>query len=1021
MPMRLLQPVSWLLVLVTAAVGAQPVPLGQTEPNYICAQRAGVGSYPLPCRSPREDWAASPLLDKFVITAWWPPTMNVMHQYAAAGFNLVMTGALPPGCQVNGSIPTPATTNDEFECIARHLPALNELGLYVTFDLGNTLNRTGLPTLAQVLGGPAAYGGVTESVPGGYLTAPEIAWAVRELQRRNLSDMIHQVFLHDDDAAPSQAVTDSVAWLRENVPRITPITNTFPDSGGPEGLYAGRQYIFSPEEYSITDIQGPKGTDFAYLKTQAELVTFANNQYLTERYLLDTWPLHAMMDDQVEPGENGTEYISDSLVRVQVYSALAFGVRALNYYCWGSGIWAINRDKSEEFGGQFAAPGTPGPNYETVKAANADAQVWGTLLLKAKQVGNIRTVAQDSSKFNTSAKAAAALAGTHSTMPANGLPITDMPADMLAGAFLGANRTTGVELAGGGYTYLLVVDTRSSLYRSPHPGASLRSVQITLGQDCADGAKIIPGGAGGWSEVQEYAPTIDGEQVSLSLSAGAGALIKLSDSAECVASLKRIRQWWYHPRNINLAHNYPETSLKSGTYDAWGAAARHWEPGGLPGSGHGEFVIGGDASFVGPEDAQSWAHAGFLAASVDTTAAGFVQQLEWAQAFGVFVLAGPPTQAVASGNSIQQLSTAVSCATNFAGFVLTNDENASREDLEVAAAKLRSAAYWQWAISPAASVTDAVLLAHAGVPLPLLRLPAAPAVPSSADAQQVANSWAQGAIDSLAQLALAANNASVPLTPAVSLEACTSSDSMRRFGAFTSLIYGGVQQFWWQGVSQCAKVGSARFESIAAINRQLMQYAGPLFSRHIYMESAGPQAAGVKTAWLEGRRFVVTNVWTTSSLRLPVAQSNGTEVAAVGPGSLPSDIIQNMSSDLIVIRLANTTAVGANLLPALGGNGWLLLISTRISSSEGGSPPRSVQITLRSDVQSSQPLVADSFQGMPTGCNLRLLGSTATLELAGGGGQLLGYQLPSAAPPSGATIAGQRRARARVIDSILWA
>ena len=215
-----------------------------------------------------------------------------------------------------------------------------------------------------------------------------------------------------------------------------------------------------------------------------------------------------------------------------------------------------------------------------MKATNADAQVWGTLLLKAKHVGDVRTVPLDSSKFNASAKAAAASQG-HSTAPADDLPITDMPVDMLPGAFLGANRTTGIELANVGYTHLLVVDARSSLHRSPHPGASLRSVKITLGQDCADSAKIVPGGAGGWSEVQEHAPTINGRQVSLSLTAGAGALIKLSDSAECVASLKLVRQWWYHPRNINLVHERPAESLKSATCDAWGSAARHWSPGGL--------------------------------------------------------------------------------------------------------------------------------------------------------------------------------------------------------------------------------------------------------------------------------------------------------------------------------------------------------------------------------------------------------------------------------------------------------
>eukprot|EP01043_Picozoa_sp_COSAG02_P116593 COSAG02_NODE_53029_length_304_cov_0.756098_1_plen_101_part_11 len=98
---------------------------------------------------------------------------------------------------------------------------------------------------------------------------------------------------------------------------------------------------------------------------------------------------------------------------------------------------------------------------------------------------------------------------------------------------------------------------------------------------------------------------IAGQQVSLSLTAGAGALIKLSDSVNCIASLKRVRQWWHHPRQVYLSANYPETSLKSSTYDkAWGAMARHWAPGGLSSSDHGNFVIGGDPGVLtSPEDA----------------------------------------------------------------------------------------------------------------------------------------------------------------------------------------------------------------------------------------------------------------------------------------------------------------------------------------------------------------------------------------------------------------------------------
>ena len=65
------------------------------------------------------------------------------------------------------------------------------------------------------------------------------------------------------------------------------------------------------------------------LACRTELSGFANNQMLTERYRLDSWPLFGV-------GDGGAVAVikSDSLVRVQVYGALAFGSRGLYYYCW---------------------------------------------------------------------------------------------------------------------------------------------------------------------------------------------------------------------------------------------------------------------------------------------------------------------------------------------------------------------------------------------------------------------------------------------------------------------------------------------------------------------------------------------------------------------------------------------------------------------------------------------------------------------------------------------------------------
>ena len=116
------------MLAMTALV---PNPLEHTgfpseQQNFACLRRMGSSvagdTYPLPCRPPRQEWT-SPLLQQFVITAWWPPTLNVVHQYKAAGFNVLLGGNIAPGCQHNGTLPVPATPTQAFECVlrARHL------------------------------------------------------------------------------------------------------------------------------------------------------------------------------------------------------------------------------------------------------------------------------------------------------------------------------------------------------------------------------------------------------------------------------------------------------------------------------------------------------------------------------------------------------------------------------------------------------------------------------------------------------------------------------------------------------------------------------------------------------------------------------------------------------------------------------------------------------------------------------------------------------------------------------------
>ena len=51
---------------------------GESE-NYLCA-RPFSPEYPLPCRPPRDDWEFS-LKDEFVITVWWPPSVQQLDLY----------------------------------------------------------------------------------------------------------------------------------------------------------------------------------------------------------------------------------------------------------------------------------------------------------------------------------------------------------------------------------------------------------------------------------------------------------------------------------------------------------------------------------------------------------------------------------------------------------------------------------------------------------------------------------------------------------------------------------------------------------------------------------------------------------------------------------------------------------------------------------------------------------------------------------------------------------------------------
>lgn len=280
-----------------------------------------------------------------------------------------------------------------------------------------------------------------------------------------------------------------------------------------------------------------------------ELIMFANNQVLAERYRLDYWPLFAVGD-----GGDIFDVISDSLIRIQAYSAVAYGARGLYWYCYGGAIW------NESFTVPPSANYLPLANYQTVKGTNADLLKWGTLLLPTRFVGAVR---RPSDSRND-----------HSVAPGPRQPVQAMDNELLVSVF-----SDGMSNESG---WLMVVNLQAAMA----PGTvAARNVTLWLHPACA--AEVVSGGEGGWFNRHHHprnATSADSLRITVELDAGAGALLRISPSvvgSGCGARLRAVREWWYDPRTINLRHSYPETSLKSATY-----GGSEWMPQGLENRGY---------------------------------------------------------------------------------------------------------------------------------------------------------------------------------------------------------------------------------------------------------------------------------------------------------------------------------------------------------------------------------------------------------------------------------------------------
>jgi len=934
-------------------------PFPSEHSNFLCTSSSPLDPVPLPCSSPWNEWR-SPLKDEFIITAFWPPTNNVIHQYKAAHFNMAFFGNLVAGCQQNGTLRMGASYTEAFDCVAKYIPEWNQkLGLRIGFAVGFFNNSRRVEDMFY--GGRENMGGLvdfdfTDEPPVrrvAAFTAPEMKWVHEQLRNRSLDKMVHAVLLHDDVVTNNAMTAAVVEYLQKHWPQMLPFTDT--GLQGPDTLYQQRQPLLVPEEYMLSG----STTNVTYGMNN-QLAMYANNQMVAERFGLSAWPLFNVGD-----GGGNPNLRSAPLVRVQAYGAVAYGARGLNYYCWGNGIWNIPQPN------QQSGPGTPTVIYDVVRRTNADLTIWGQLLMKSRHVGAIRRPSVPHVSYfgqpETASTQSYASMGDHSTSPAAHLPVTAMDDKLLVGTFVSDDSRAG---------HLMVVDLRTDATAAP------RMVALVLHPACHP--SLVAGHKEGWSAegAARHQWSASTRTLSLWLVAGGGALVEVRG---CEGPLADVRQWWANPRAISLRPpnrmtNTPAMSSKQATYNRDGAAWRHFAPGGLAGWSS-DFLVGGSFGPHGvlrAREAELWSKAGFLAASVAPDA--LATSLAAAAPYGLFLFPAPhpPARAAAaSAEQVERLVATARCHPNLGGVVVAD----GRADVGAAAAAaraLRRRGYMFLPLIPAVPhVARAVELAAAGVPLAAVSLPPLEGVTDSA-------AWAAATLARLAELGGAASNASNAMTMAVTLDACAlASDSLVRFGAYASVVW-GAQAIWWEGVGACAPIGSDAFMLIGGINRRIAQWAEPLF-----LKNSNEAVTSV--------RYQVVDVWSTSSLELPPLQ--GVKAARPSKGRL----IEAMDDELVAVHLKNSTGIPGR---------WahiILFISTAFSDARGGAPIRQLTIHMHSNVTSTKPVEPDQFQGwadlpdlaIPQGfppgffgtseCLLSWYGWKMPLQLAGGSTQLVTY------------------------------
>jgi hypothetical protein len=995
-----------------------------------------------------------------MIFSWWQPLPSDYEAYAEAGFNIALlrgdtwvNKAQTAAYREGHGKEWHATHDGLFEAVLEESNQLAEHGVMSVFSQVNLApdqkprdtqaygNRTGgviqgNTNLTTKSFQSSKNGFDTGDVRSYMSTIPEIKYLISELEKRNMSKHFAGVFLHDDTVTQVSYVVKMAEYLQEHAPWLIPIVNQVSGNSAPETLYRSKLFISSPEQYPISGCSNGecqpgvpitqdclKSGDCINATSGASAQQSANeaNAFVDMRFGLDHWPLFNLGGGNgplnwtngtgrvIDPDTGRRNVRSDSLVRWMAYSAIAFGAKALNYYCWSSAYYMqtcgcpgvqppdVQQSGLQTCGCNTSLPGRPSPIYNTVKEINADASKWGDILIG----GDFRYAVSYNSagSWNADGQLVGPLGDS---TPSAATLVTAMSDKLVVTSFL--------TRAAGPVAYLFVVSKEVSPYL---PMVAARNITLTLHPSVESASVVLPGmqgrtgfdlGAGTPKRSGRVRPHFaevgraDGAvTVTVQVVGGGGALIKVTgDGAAMQDAAYGKVQAFFDPAAISLAPDRSGGSKLKAPSWAYGTFAFGANQGGGTGymplndmelaSGQsfeeGEqtaFIIGGSltAPLAGPVEAKEWAWAGYNVLSMpapslaDTAAYGSQSQafgdlLDWGFNFGYFGVLEAPAGEVLSDAAVVGSVDNFRCHGRMGGLVLANNHSNSKA-VAAAAKTLRTVARGPWLLpfASAASAADAVALGAVGVPL---AMPSVNVVSGSAIAaataiatdyavlyEELGSHW-RSHLNPGNNRTEYKNHGNMVFV--ASLDACSyESDSLLRFQAFSALAF-GARGIYWRGARECAGLGTDKWALLKSINTRIKGWGD------IFVPSATPYPGPFG--------YNISRLTTGEGWPMPSCVTKPTATS----------LVESMDENVLVAELGSQGRYATRLI---------YVMNRAVSLQRGGAPVRDIRVRLRG-VAANQPLEGDCAAGACQ-CGAGIVGPDIVLQLPGGSGQLVALSM----------------------------